>query len=479
MRRVALLVGNSKFADGSGIANLRFPSADVQAMDAVLSDEDIGRFDRVVPLIDGSRDAILTFLNSILDEERGAIFFFYYSGHGKVSDRGRLFLAASDTNERLLAATGVPFASILEMKDDFGCARFCAVLDCCFAGLGTENIKGSTDERLKAFAEGKGVFFLGAANATTVAREDPDLGHGILTAAILDGLKSGLADVDNDGRVTGPDLFSWCRDFAVKRGANKPVQVNRVEDDDLVIAFSPRRLSVAMVEAARLKLRALWENELLPGEDIDRLRAFLRASSLPVLSPSPNTLEADFLAHVDRTIDFNEFWRRRMARTKTEIASDEPPPPPRKPKRPVPQPTVSGRRSSPAWLLSLVGAVAAFVPTGALAFVISSGVNSHTEEELLLWALALCSVFSGALAGPLRNRWGTVRAVFVTLPLTCLAMTGGAWLLSWMQGTSTIGLFPLIFIFSLLVVGCIFVAIPLHEWLFKRLGNSTRRQAAS
>jgi uncharacterized caspase-like protein len=94
----------------------------------------------------------------MLDEERGAICLFYYSGHGKISDSGRLFLAASDTRERLLPATGVPFASILEMKEDFGCSRFCAILDCCYAGLGSANIKGTTDEQLKAFAEGQGCF---------------------------------------------------------------------------------------------------------------------------------------------------------------------------------------------------------------------------------------------------------------------------------------------------------------------------------
>jgi len=249
MRRVALLVGNSKFADESGIANLRFPPADVEAMASVLDNAEIGHFDRVEKLIEESRGNIVSSLNTMLDEERGAIFLFYYSGHGKISDSGRLFLAASDTKERLLLATGVPFASILEMKEDFGCGRFCAVLDCCYAGLGSVDVKGSADERLKAFAQGKGVFFLGAANATAVAREDVDLAHGVLTAAIVDGLKSGLADVDNDGRITGPDLFSWCRDFATKRGSQRPIQVNRVEEDDLVIAFSPRRLMAPAMEA--------------------------------------------------------------------------------------------------------------------------------------------------------------------------------------------------------------------------------------
>jgi Caspase domain len=312
MRRVALLVGNSKFAENSGIESLRFPRADVEAMASILSNPEIGRFDRVESLIERSRHDIVTSLNTILDEERGAVFLFYYSGHGKISDSGRLFLAASDTSERLLPSTGVPFADILQMKEDLGCGRFCAVLDCCYAGLGSANIRGSADERLKAFAEGKGIFFLGAANATAVAREDMDLSHGLLTAAIVDGLKSGLADVDNDGRVTGPDLFSWCRDFATKRGSHKPIQVNRVEDDDLVIAFSPRRLAAATIEAVREKLRVLWENQLLPADDLDALRQyFLERISIQV--PPPNSLPGNFLAFVERKIEWDEFWNRRTS----------------------------------------------------------------------------------------------------------------------------------------------------------------------
>src|SRR5262249_8784654 len=296
MRRVALLVGNAKFAERSGIAQLRFPAADVEAMASVLSDPEVGRFDRVESLIDESRETILTALNTILDEERGATFLFYYSGHGKVSDRGRLFLAASDTKDRLLPATGVPFAEILETKDDVGCSRFCAVLDCCYAGLGSGNIKGSADEQLRSFADGTGVFFLGAANATAVAREDANLAHGILTAAIVDGLKSGRADVDNDGRITGPDLFSWCRDFAVKRGTHKPVQLNRVADDDIVIAFSRRRLLPAKIEAVREKLKWAWDHKLLPADELKRLQDYFWDPSSAV-TPPPKSLPADFLAY--------------------------------------------------------------------------------------------------------------------------------------------------------------------------------------
>jgi Caspase domain len=307
MRRVALLVGNGTFGPNSRITNLRFPPKDVHALSALLNDREVGRYDRVISLVDKRSDEILTALNELLDEERGASVLFYYSGHGKPSDDGRLYLAASNTTERLLPATGVSFSTILQMKDSYGFSRFAAILDCCFAGLGSPDIKGSEDDQLKAFTEGRGVFFLGAANATEAAKEDASLGHGILTAAIVDGLTSGQADRDGDGRVTGPDLFAWCRKFAADRGAHKPVQVNRVADDELVLAFS-KRLKSDAVERVRSKLAIAWGNALLPPSDLDRLRRhFVEA---PIVSiPPVGSLESAFLAYAEGRADWKVVQR--------------------------------------------------------------------------------------------------------------------------------------------------------------------------
>src|SRR4051812_22652199 len=120
MRRIAFLVGSSIFQADSGLTNLSFPPSDVEALAAVLRDSTIGRYDLVKALIEPTKDEILTSLADLLDNERGAFVFFYYSGHGLVSDSGRLFLAATNTTERLLPANGVSVASIFEMKDDFG-----------------------------------------------------------------------------------------------------------------------------------------------------------------------------------------------------------------------------------------------------------------------------------------------------------------------------------------------------------------------
>jgi hypothetical protein len=313
MRRVALLVANSEFGPASGIANLRFPQADARELAEVLRNPEIGKFDRIETIIEKTKDEILTSVAQAFDEERGAMFLLYYSGHGKVSDSGRLYLAAKNTNEKHLPANGVGFDAIIDMKDHFGCSRFCVVLDCCFAGLASGAMKGSKEDQLKSFAEGKGIFFLGAANSTTSAREDEALGHGVLTAGIIEGLLTGRADRRNAGRITGSDLFAWCCDFASAHKAGRPVQNNKVDGDEMVVAFSSPRISDETIKRLRSTLTLCWENRMLPSPELDVLQTYLLGQENPVV-PKPGTLEGDFVEYAQGKIRFDELLQRRASR---------------------------------------------------------------------------------------------------------------------------------------------------------------------
>jgi hypothetical protein len=419
MRRVALLIGNSIFDPDSGIANLRFPKADVEELAAVLSAYQIGRFDRVEMLIEKSRDEIVTSVARALDEERGAAFLFYYSGHGKVSDSGRLYLAASNTTERHLPANGVSLASIIDMKEDFGCGRFCVILDCCYAGLASDVMKGSKDDQLKSFVQGTGVFFLGAASSTSAAREEEDLGHGVLTAAIIDGLSTGRADINNKGRITGPDLFAWCRDFATTRGAVRPVQVNRVADDELVIAFSTRKLSADIAQRIRSTLTFCWENRLLPTLDIDSLQAYFGQEHVGV--PKAESLENDFLEYSQGKIRFDELLGRKAARgiVSGEANSARPFKAPTKAEIPEAHAVTPSPSSQSFWsrliLLDILAALVCALASGWLPVEIilnhpASPNASDPPRIAVLFATAVC-VLAGLYAGFCFRRVSLLRKV--------------------------------------------------------------------
>ncbi len=339
MRRVAILIANSAFSPNSGLTPLRFPPDDVAALERLLLDERTGRYDKVVTLVNKTHTEILREYNALLRGERGAEFLFYYSGHGKPSDLRKLFLAANDTTEDDLLVTGVPFSTIIDLKENYGVRTFTAILDCCFAGLGSSVVRGSEDDELRAMGSGRGIFFLGAANATEVAKEDEALGHGVLTSAVLEGLSTGLADKDNDGQVSGNDLFSWCADYARRHGAQKVVMTGQAESQEVIVAYSRRKIVPDMIERLRANIATAYTQEWLPQQELDELRDYYLVPAVVVLPPS-GSLADRLLAYTEKRITLREFLGR---------AGDPAPPPtaPRPPPSLPPQldPTKNGRES--------------------------------------------------------------------------------------------------------------------------------------
>jgi S-DNA-T family DNA segregation ATPase FtsK/SpoIIIE len=141
------------------MSHLLFPRRDVEELNDVLRDPKIGGYNEDIPLIDRTSAVILREYSRLLRAEGDAEVLFYYSGHGKPSDLSRkLFLFGQDTTVDDLLITGIPFSTIIDLKDNFGIRSFTAILDCCYAGLAPE-VKGSEDDQLKALAGGQGVFF--------------------------------------------------------------------------------------------------------------------------------------------------------------------------------------------------------------------------------------------------------------------------------------------------------------------------------
>ena len=329
MRRVAFLVGNSTFSQESGLSQLRFPHDDVKALESVLLDIKTGRYDRVLSIVNKTHSDILREYNAFLRGERDAEVLFYYSGHGKPSDSRKLFLAANDTIEDDLLVTAVPFSTIIELKENYGIRTFTAILDCCFAGLGSPDVKGSGDDELKAMGSGRGVFFLGAANATEIAKETQVLGHGVLTSAILEGVSTGLADRDNDGRVSGNDLFRWCADCAERRGAQKVVMTGHAESQEVIIAYSRRRIAAEVIERLRANIAKGFTDNWLTQSELEELRDYYLIPMVVSLPPKGSLAER-FLAYTEGQITLHELLSHKVkspASTPQPLTTPQPKPP--------------------------------------------------------------------------------------------------------------------------------------------------------
>ena len=151
-----------------------------------------------------------------------------YAGHGWADRKGNFFLAPSDarfldpsdTNDR---SDGEPdklslisASALTDWLRPVDAGEAAVIIDACqsAASVAAHGFKPGPmgDRRLGQLAYNKGIRILVASRGNKKAREDPRLGHGLLTAALgrdgLNGRGFGHADIDGDGRIS---LDEWLR----------------------------------------------------------------------------------------------------------------------------------------------------------------------------------------------------------------------------------------------------------------------------
>ena len=187
-------------------------------------------YDRVevIPLIDADatkaniRQTLVNLSASIHPEDALIIFF---AGHG-VADANRFYIIPYDykgvrTYPEDPALKGMLQSALSDEEletsvETIDVGQFLVVIDACESGQAIEtqeNWQPLNNRGLAQLALDKGMYILAASQASQSAKEDKDLGHGYLTYALVEGLKTANADQDHDGRVV---LREWL-DYAAKR----------------------------------------------------------------------------------------------------------------------------------------------------------------------------------------------------------------------------------------------------------------------
>ncbi len=171
--KYALIIGNNKY-DDQKLAQLKTPAADSQALAKILDDKTIGSFDEVTPLINQTetrvRRAISTFLTNKKPDD---LVLLYFSGHGILDDRGRLYLALKDTQVNLLKATSISSSFVADEMDSCRSKRQILILDCCHSGAFARGTKGEQKAITETTFEGSGFgrVVLTASDSTQYALE--------------------------------------------------------------------------------------------------------------------------------------------------------------------------------------------------------------------------------------------------------------------------------------------------------------------
>jgi hypothetical protein len=284
--KYALVIGNSKYNDPK-LAQLKTPEADSRALAKVLRAKRIGNFDEVASLIDQTeaktRRAISTFLSNKKPDDLVLI---YFSGHGVLDGRGSLFLALKDTQINALNATAISSSFISYEMDNCRSRRQILILDCCNSGAFARGTKGPQKAVTESTFEGSGSgrVVLTASDSTQFAFEGDRViaqtDFSLFTHFLLEGLKTGKADRDNDGKVSLDEWYDYCH---ARITATTPQQVPHKwsyhQQGDLIIAQNP--FAKKKPQPKILQLRAMLDQK---QKDFQQHKLLLDSKELAIIA---------------------------------------------------------------------------------------------------------------------------------------------------------------------------------------------------
>jgi helicase len=175
--------------------------------------------------VENIKNALKNSLKQATDEDVVIIF---YSGHGSQNLR----ITGYDTSLTDLDKTTIAMQDIAELFKQSTAKNILCILDCCFSGgapakvLEDSPIARSTGNPLDELA-GEGRIIIAASNFDEPSYELPSTGHGILTKAIIDVLRSNEESVNL--LIAMNDVMEIVRAEAVRIGViQTPVLVNHI-----------------------------------------------------------------------------------------------------------------------------------------------------------------------------------------------------------------------------------------------------------
>jgi uncharacterized caspase-like protein len=231
MRRWAVLAGINHY--DAGFPALRFCVSDATEIQAVLTAwPDSGYAAERIRLLAGDsetkaivpRAAILQELDDLVEKASPEDqLLFYFAGHGEPFDNNDVLLIPSDARPgRLLAHTAVSLAEVKRLLMLSQARSKIIILDACYTGVPTSadhsyrNLQSDQEEveratsnvqRLAQHAEGLAILHAGSRSPV---RELPELGHGLFTYFLLQGLR-GEANTRADAMITVTELYEYVR----------------------------------------------------------------------------------------------------------------------------------------------------------------------------------------------------------------------------------------------------------------------------
>ena len=237
------------YLDGS-LRRLRAPAGDAAELRDLLADPEIGGFAVTSVVNERAQRMRLAIEDFLADRRPDDLLLVYLSCHGLMDARRRLYFAARDTIKNRLAASGVEAHWLLDQLEECRARRQIVILDCCFSGAFAHGSKGDDDVGLgdRLVGEGRGRVVLTASRGTeysfegeALQGEDSPRGS-VFTSALIEGIRTGAADLDDDGVISVDDAYAYAFEQVRESGTQQtPQRWLYGAEGSMLLAHAPAR----------------------------------------------------------------------------------------------------------------------------------------------------------------------------------------------------------------------------------------------
>lgn len=215
MAKVALLIGVSDYEPG--LEPLPSAIKDVAALQEVLANPEMGGFNTtdIAVLENPDRQTMETAIYSLFaNRQKDDLVLLYFSGHGVLDDSSEFYFASRSTQKaqgKLVSPTAVAARSVQNWMEQSRSQRQVIILDSCFSGAFVKGVKAkdSGSVNLEQFLGGKGRAILTASTSTQYALTQDGLDLSVYTHYLVEGIRTGGADQDDDGWIAVEELHTY------------------------------------------------------------------------------------------------------------------------------------------------------------------------------------------------------------------------------------------------------------------------------
>lgn len=218
--RHALLIGTSRYRCRP-FSHLEAPRVDLQALHGVLTAANIGGFEAGNPLCDQPAFHLAMELESFFrDRERDDILLLCIAGHVLVDERGACCLITHGTERARWRSSVIDFSFLREVMDQCRTQQQVVILDAAVGAFDAAGPPLDTRVDIEAALGGPERVVISASNTIRYrVNELVSASHGrsshpmqpAIIPRIVQGLGTGEADLDGDGRVSLDDLRGYLR----------------------------------------------------------------------------------------------------------------------------------------------------------------------------------------------------------------------------------------------------------------------------